>query len=289
MKIRYYFVGFVFFLCFANTGNTYYSTHSTYLANQIKPNPITRSKPTSSHIKLASVQFLGKNDKTLNYSCREDGGWVETENGCEPAACSDYPYHGGSPELEMCTSTSTCLSGGTWKYKCDDCRSEYNLTLKNGRCFCDTSIYPHNSLNNPCPDNNTEINKTDMCQEINSSRTLVEYYKGCKCPSGWDTCTSNQFLVGIGDACTASDDGKSYYVACECDANHQTTCGDFYHTPIGLPCHYRGVTKYEGCEYCSIAEGKIHSSLKDQYWCDESTGQYVNWVEWENVSEFFRD
>ena len=163
--------------------------------NKIKPNLTVRSKPTSNFIKLASVQFLGGARKELNYGCPEGQGWSITEDGCVVNPCDGYHYVAGSHELEMCTSTASCMSGTLQKYKCEGCVSGYNLTLKDGRCLCDTATYPHNNLDKPCPvSGNTVADKTDMCIEIKNSGTKVEYYKGCVCPEGWKVCAYRRKL-----------------------------------------------------------------------------------------------
>ena len=283
MKIRYYFVGFVCLICIANTFNAYSSNHNTHLINQIKPNPITRSKPTSSHIKLASVQFLGKNDKTLYYNCT--GGWVfdTIKGGCKAKECNGYPYAAGSKQAEMCAQQEVCLSGNDVKIKCLECKD--NLEKDGvGGCRCNTADYPYNNKNAPCP-SNASFDTSNVCSVLDDNGNSIMHYAGCVCPQSWQICLKSNHHKGVGEACKTADKVE-YHVSCMCESEYNLTCADYYQAPANEfdKCEDMGGIKYQSCLYCNPEEGKILEKNMNKYWCETKGCSFcIDWIEMEAI------
>ena len=70
MRILLSIIALCFCVCLSYEAGAYVSYHYTNLVNNIKPNLIVRSKPTSQFIKIASVQFL-TDGNTLNFQTTE--------------------------------------------------------------------------------------------------------------------------------------------------------------------------------------------------------------------------
>ena len=148
-------IGLLFFVCLTNIVYAYSSSHNTNLVNQIKPNPITRSKPTStafsgggldlnllksSSIKLASVQFL-----TDRNSISFDKGEVDIKTKCA--------------SLGFVIPVSDCVSPMKPSYLCSSEINDSGASQYTTGC-CNSNLYTAPNANE-CTDNSTALN--DSC------------------------------------------------------------------------------------------------------------------------------
>lgn len=242
MEMRY-FLGMLILLCCSNSVGAYSSYSNTNLVDQIKPNPITRSKPTAPHIKYASVQFL-QSDTQLNFasdkidikmqcaalgyaipasSCTgimKPGKACSSESGMTAAEANNYVLGCCNSELYTVDSPSSCADNSTSVN--DFC--VFRDGGKKYRCKCDRTMYPYNEDDNPC---SGDYNQYGTCKApvmmSTGSAVTKTFYSSC-CPSTYQVCDGK--MSGEGGFCTVKS-GESYeikYQNCVCSSSYDTIC-----------------------------------------------------------------
>lgn len=275
MKKSYYFGIIAIF--FATISNTYSSYNNTNLVNQIKTNPTISSKPTTSYIKLAYVDFIVGKNKSPKFTQRCYGGWVLVDGICTPKPCDGYPYGRWNPQRAMCSTLGdSCVSGDELKIKCKNCANNLSKDDEGG-CYCNKSTYPFNDSDTPCGKYASFDVEADFCEFINTDNTRVKYYKGCVCPAGWERCDRSD-LDGVGEACESY--GKDWYSTCKCKDRYDELCEDANERPVGDGCTYNGITKYVSCLTCDPAKNEYHDL--NEYWCD------VDWIKIHTISKYYK-
>jgi len=258
MKIRYYFIGLLFLSCFASSFEAKSSAHNIDLVNQIKPNPTTRSKPTSvfsqtnlTPIKLASVQFLTDGNQ-LNFEVGE----VDDKTKCASlgytipvSKCSgaQKPSYLCSSEVSLSGATdytTNCCNSNLYTVsKADSCgnnsvalsdtcsydRDGDNKVEKYYRCACDRSRYPYSELSGEGCGSKGSFDVNNKCVAPDAGGNLISYYTSC-CPSSYKDCTKEgDHLVGQGNSCRVEDSNGNIthkYEECVCSSSYDTICPD---------------------------------------------------------------
>lgn len=266
-----YYLGILSFLVTSSEAYSYISDYGTNLVAQIKPNPTSGSKPTISFIKIANVSFLPDyNSSGISFGCGE--GYSFVEGVCKANACEGYPYEEATLAAN-CEVSESCKSGRGYKYKCTTCKD--GLSLVNGRCVCDMSVYPYNERDKPCM---YEYDETALCSEVGVSGESEKHYAGCKCPENWQKC-DGEHQQGLGTACESYGE-KSYY-GCGCEERYNKTCVESRPQDSGDYCLNLsdGIRYYDECYSCNLSEGEVYNY--DDYWCDHE------WVEFPVIGNLF--
>ena len=274
MRILLSIMTLCFCVCLSLEARADYSYHSTNLVNEIKPNPIVGSKPTSS-LKLASVQFLsdtngisfdiGKLDVktqcaslgyTINvsnckgsmkpsYLCDRDLPSVSGANQYTTGCCNSDLYTAAKPE--DCQNNSTSVND-TCYYEGASGKKKYY------RCSCDRTVYPYGEDDNPCSNGIYNYNNSCTARVMNQSGTAISktFYSSC-CPSDYQVCEGK--YVGEGSFCTVktgsgSNDYETRYQRCICSSSYDTICSDLMIDPSDYCEDYRNrkFTRSNNCE-----------------------------------------
>lgn len=286
MKIPYYF-GMTVLLFMASASYSYSSYHNTNLVEQIKPNPMARSKPT--HTQFASVQFL-ESDTDLTF--KNKAGDVKTRcaalgyplevSQCSGALKPSYLCSSEISDADAANYTSGCCNSNL--YTADNSEScQNNATAVNDfcywggkkkyRCSCNRNRYPYSTLaGEGC--GNLEFNANDKCVATNADGVSVSYYASCV-PAGYQECNLNDHLVGKGLSARVERNGNTIvlYESCECSASFDTYCPTEKLINAGkdyICTDYRNkqLTHYSNCETdCTqTAETNLDNYLYGKAW-----------------------
>jgi len=258
MRILLSIMTLCFCVCLSLETRADYSYHSTNLVNQIKPNPIVRSKPTSS-LKLASVQFLTDTNNVSLKNIELDvktrcqmAGYYKKITDCTAsgeaygARCSDDTniYFEASERSEADNYVAGCCSKIYSVLNPKDCSdnsyaSGNSCLLGKGQqnggkwvyeCICNRSSYPYGS-DAPCISGES-FDEKDVCKSISKEDgTVKTYYKSCCRVSGsgaYIQCDSNNHEEGSGNYCIVN--GNILYQRCSCNSNYdfrKSDCNTF--------------------------------------------------------------
>lgn len=290
MKVPYYF-GLLILLC-ANASNSYSSYLDTNLVEQIKPNPMARSKPTNNYLKFASVSFL-QSDTKLDFKSNEIDvakqcamlGYTKLASSCTGNLQPSYlcsasidrtgaeKYTTGCCNSKVYTAENTSECGNNSAALNDSCYFGRE-GKRRYRCSCDRGRYPYSTKSGEGCGSLGDFNVNDTCKAPDNNGAEVTYYGSC-CPSSYNECDYNKHHVGKGNSCRIKK-GESVvvkYETCECSSSYDTICQNNAMIDASDYCldpnvSGRILTRDNNCESkCTqTSETNLDSEFKDKFW-----------------------
>ena len=218
------------------------------------------------NIKLAAVHLITSPDRLKV---------VRQKTDVPKCDVNSYPLSSTSTGILNCETYDTCNEGVVEKRGCTSCKN--NMTLSNGKCSCDRTVYNYDTTNNPCPTNSQPSQEADdICQETGADGSVKTYYAKCLCPDDFQYECTDTGQVGALASCTAN--GVTKYVSCRCNEEYNLTCsgtstgtGTVSAPPTGNDkCIdlVQGVTYYRTCS--TICANGYYATVADwwnQCWC----------------------
>ena len=281
MRILLSIIALCFCVCLSYEAEADVSYHYTNLVNNIKPNLIVRSKPTSQFIKLASVQFLTdgnaldfkKVELDVKTQCQVSG-YVLPVSSCDKLGknsgilcplnddnakytdkCCDKSYDKKSEE--ECNNNAVLSS--------DFCmRGASDAVEKYYKCECPESAYPY-VQENDCPAGyRLDHNPAKVCEANGEKR-----YSTC-IPKSYVDCSKEGSVNGVngllGNYATGHgflQDGTEVFAECRCPSDYTNYgCSTFLLTTDVCKkddrTYYKDGDCYSGCTDSSLFDADYY-------------------------------